>query len=199
MPRGILLLAITIVLFVTAGDATIAAPATPVPDACSVDPVDPEHLQEIVAAGVAATPEVITSGQQVSAVDLVHILDVVTESVACANANDPLRSMALYTDRYLAMHFAGQAGEDELGHLLAASTRKPVPATPSDQLVLLAVTNAIAYQDSRIGVTVITANADNVFTDLLILENTDSGWRIDQVALDAGATPAATPADSSQG
>jgi hypothetical protein len=123
---------------------------------------------------------------------------VVRESVACANANDPLRAMALFTDRYLAERFAGEAGGDELGHLLAAATRKPIPATPSDQLVLLAVTNAIAYEDGRVAVTVITANADAVFTDLVILENTTSGWRIDQVLLDAGANPAATPADARQ-
>ena len=193
-----LIAALTLLLPIPTSGGVDAAPATPVANTCLVEAVDPDHLKAIVAAGSVATPAAIASAQPVAAGDLVQILRVVTESVACANANDPLRSMALYTDRYLADRFAGETGMDELGHLLAAATRRPVPATPADQLVLLAVTNAIAYEDGRVGVTVITANADNLFTDLLILEMTDSGWRIDQVELDTGSMPEATPADARQ-
>ena len=63
---------------------------------------------------------------------------------------EPMRSLALYTDRYLAKRFAGQAGEDELGHLLAASSRSPKPAGRQQiNLCCWRLPTAILYGDGR--------------------------------------------------
>jgi hypothetical protein len=99
-------------------------------------------------------------------------------------------------DRYLAERFAGEDGADELGHLLAAATRTPVPAAPDDQLVLLGMSQPVRYADERIGGLVTTANADSSFADLLVFAEVDEEWRIDQVVIDAGSD--ATPAASGQ-
>ena len=171
-----------IVLFMTVWFAPVAgaAQATPVPPSCAIEPLKPDRLEEIVAAGPGDPVSLEPSDQPVSAEVLVELFRVITESVDCANANDPLRSLALYSDRYLATRFAGPAGADELGHLLAAATRNPTPASPSDQLVLLGVTDTFTY------------------ADLVVLFETDEGWRIDQVVLDARETSGGTPSASGQ-
>jgi len=192
----LLLLVLATLGAITAADAVAApASATPESERCTVDPLAPEQLTAIVAAGFEPAPRLEKSDQPLPANDLVAMFDVLTESVACTNANQPMRALALYTDRYLAERFSGQEGEDELGHLIAASSRSPKPAAPEDQLVLLAVADAILYADGRIGATVTTANADETFIDQVIFAKTDNGWRIDQVVLgeEQRATPAATP------
>jgi hypothetical protein len=172
-----------------------AAQGTPVVAECTVEPLTADALTAIVEAGFEPAPALKPAAELAPATNLVKIYDVLSESVACTNANQPMRALALYTDRYLAQRFSGQAGEDELGHLLAAATRSPSPASPEDQLVLLAVTDLVQYQDGRIGAMITTANKDDSFTDLLIFERTEAGLRIDQVVLqdDLEATPAATP------
>jgi hypothetical protein len=172
-----------------------AAQATPVTVQCTTAPLSADSLTTIVEAGYKPAPALKPADEPAPARDLVAVYDLLSESVACTNANQPMRALALYTDRYLAERFSGQAGEDELGHLLAAATRSPKPASPEDQLVLLAVTDLVQYQDGRIGAMVTTANKDESFTDLLIFAKTDDGLRIDQAILqeDLSATPAATP------
>jgi hypothetical protein len=197
MRQLLLLLLIVMTLGASSAADAVAAPAsaTPETERCTVDPLSPEQLTAIVAAGFEPTPRLEKGDQAVPATDLVAMFDVLTESVACTNANQPMRALALYTDRYLAERFSGQAGEDELGHLIAASSRSPKPAAPGDQLVLLAVADPILYGDGRIGATVTTANAEATFIDQIIFAKTDEGWRIDQVVLgkEQHATPAATP------
>jgi hypothetical protein len=197
--RGVTFLTL-VAVFLTLGTAEVtrASQATPTPPACDIDPLNPEQLEDIVAAGPGEPGTLKPTGQPVSAELLVDVFRVITDSVDCANANDPLRSMALYSDRYLATRFAGSDGEDELGHLIAAASREPVPAAPEDRLVLLGITETVTYDDGRVGVMVTTANADSVFADLVILIQTDDGWRIDQVVLDAGNSQPGTPRASSQ-
>jgi hypothetical protein len=173
----------------------IAAQATPAAAQCTAAPLSADSLTAIVEAGFEPAPALKPADEPAPAADLVAIYDLLTENLACTNANQPLRALSLFTDRYLAERFSDQAGEDELGHLLAAATRSPKPATPRDQLVLLAVTDLVRYQDGRIGAMVTTSNQDDTFTDLVIFAKTDDDLRIDQVILqeDLEATPAATP------
>jgi hypothetical protein len=172
------------VVVMTPGAAS--AQATPEANRCSVAPLSADDGFE-----PAPTPE--AGDPNVPARDWLPILLAVSESVECANANDPMRSLALYTDRYLAERFSGERGADELGHLLAAATRTPVPAAPEDQLVLLGIDQLVRYGDGRLGVLVTTANADSTFTDLLVFARVDEVLQIDQVVLDVNeaATPAA--------
>ena len=191
----VLLFAMTMATLSTIDAVAAPASATPESEHCTIDPLDPNQLTAIVRAGFEPAPRLEKSDQPAPATDLVAMFDVLTESVACTNANQPMRALALYTDRYLAERFSGQQGADELGHLIAASSRSPKPAAPEDQLVLLSVADPILYGDGRIGATVTTANADETFVDQIIFASTDSGWRIDQVVLGEAihATPAATP------
>src|SRR5689334_9073067 len=109
-----------------------AMQGTPVAVHCTAAPLSADSLTAIVEKGFKTAPALTPSDEPAPAADLVAIYDLLTESVACTNANQPLRALSLYTDRYLAERFSGQTGEDELGHLLAAATRSPKPAAAED-------------------------------------------------------------------
>lgn len=123
----VLLFAMTMATLSTIDAVAAPASATPESEHCTIDPLDPNQLTAIVRAGFEPAPRLEKSDQPAPATDLVAMFDVLTESVACTNANQPMRALALYTDRYLAERFSGQQGADELGHLIAASSRSPSP------------------------------------------------------------------------
>lgn len=176
----------------------VPAQSTPTAEQCEIAPLDRDELREIVESGFEPAPELVETGDPASAQDLVAIFDVLTESVACTNANRPMSALALFSDRYLAERFSGPDGEDELGHLLAAATRSPGPAESAERLVLLAVTDPVRYSDGRIGAMATTANAEAVFEDLIIFVETDDGWRIDQVILGEDIAARASPTAASE-
>jgi hypothetical protein len=121
------------------------------------------------------------------------ITDLVRMSVACTNANDPMRSFALFTDRYLQERFGGD-NEDDLGHLLAALTRTPEVAQERDRLTLDAIADVTQLPDGRVLATVTTSNSDAVFEDLLLFVELEGEWKIDAVTLgepQVRSTPAA--------
>jgi hypothetical protein len=168
-------------------------PATPAPDQCLLEPLEPQTVIEIVDAGfadplplqatrMAVPPEMIDRGTE-----------VVEGSLACTNANQPLAALAAYTDRWLAERFSGNSGQDELGHLLAAATRSPSPAARPDQISLVAVENPIWYNGDRLGLMITTQNSDETFVDELIFIQTDGAWKIDQTITISGSRIATPP------
>ncbi|HRA47964.1 MAG TPA: hypothetical protein PK819_07850 [Thermomicrobiales bacterium] len=191
-----LVAAIAILAVGGTASATALFPATPQAAECQIAPLQPDELMATVAAGASAPVPLLATKRSVSEDELAAVTAVVVQSLACTNANQPLRALAVFTDRYLAAHFAGDHGSDELGHLIAAASRTPTVASPADEVALISVTNPIAYNDGRIGITVTTANADDTFVDELILAQTEDGWQIDQVIShdpQPDATPTASP------
>jgi hypothetical protein len=182
-------LAITLV----SGGSASALPVTPTARSCVVDPIERIELQDAAKAPVPRRAEPAISATPVTDIELGGISRIVRIMTACTNANQPLRALALVTDTYIADYFAGPAGQDQLGHLLAASSRDPVPAARKDRLALIAVEDPARYEDGRIAVTVVTQNAESRFTDLLIFTETDNGWRLDQVMLGEVEPTTATP------
>lgn len=167
-------------------------PAPVDPALCLVEPLAIEQLTDLV---VSATPvpaeEISVSGESVGEIDAETVTAVITESVACANANQPLRSLALFTDRYLGERFSG-AGADDLGHLTVAVTREYAPAEPKDQLSIVAIDSLRLLSDGRIAATVVTTNATSTFTDTIVLSSSGDEWLIDQVVIgESESTPAA--------
>jgi hypothetical protein len=167
-------------------------PATPVIAECTLEPLQPEALAEIVAQQPMPVRELTPSSEAPATDDVAAATKIIEQSLACTNANQPLAALAAYTDRYLNERFGGAAGSDELGHLLAAATRNPDPAAPEDAIVLVQVTDPVLYSDGRLGLTVVTANATGTFTDQLILTREGDRWKIDDVILGDG--PESTPA-----
>ncbi|MCC6792589.1 MAG: hypothetical protein IT336_12940 [Thermomicrobiales bacterium] len=162
------------------------------PERCTVEPLTEEELVDIVAAADpnSATPT-WTGGNSLALADDGRnaIVATITMSIACANANDPLRAYALFTDRYLQTRFTG-AGADDLGHLLAALTRPSNPAADADMLTLISMDQFLEWEDGRVSVVVVTANADLIFTDTLYLVERDGQWLIDEAIASNPAVPA---------
>ena len=183
-------------LFLTSGVAgsALAVPVRPTDRSCVVEPITRDELQDAASGPVPRRVDPVESADSVSDVELKQITRVVRIMTACANANLPMSSLALVTDMYIAEYFAGPEGQDQLGHLIAVSSRTPEPAAPEDRLTIVAIENPVRYEDGRIAVTVTIANAAEQFIDLLIFIETDSGWRLDQVipgdTVEAEATPA---------
>ncbi|HKG24990.1 MAG TPA: hypothetical protein VKB09_05035, partial [Thermomicrobiales bacterium] len=130
-----------------AAPASSAAQATPTTTgsaggtdaaSCTIDPRAFDAIADLASTppansapppggGVPADPETVTA-----------VTETIRMAVACANANDPLRSYALFTDHYLAERF-GQEHPDDLGSLYAALSREPTPADEADLLALVEV------------------------------------------------------------
>ncbi len=173
-------------------------PATPAAQTCVVAPLEASYLLTLATEEVTpAEPHEATS-EPVPDEDLDAITTTIEQSIACTNANRPMASLSLFTDRFLTEKFSSDQGSDELGHMIAASSRDAAPASPEDQLMLIVITNPKQYQDGRIGVQVTTENADFQFQDILIFQNVDGDWLIDEVLLGDEVIPVGTPNASSQ-
>lgn len=152
---------------------------------CTVEPLALPELTELAAAspGTASSPVTALDGARpANASVIADVTEVIAESIACVNANDPLRALAFFTPDYLQRRFGGANGDD-LGHLLAALTRKPGPASPADELTLLSIDRISSLPDGSVSARVTTANRTRQFVDLLHLVLVDGAWRIDDVAL----------------
>lgn len=169
--------------------------ATPDAPACTVRPIDPARIGAMIGGIVTvATPAAVaaSAGSPVDAAVAAAVAATVRESVACVNANQPLRWFALFTDRYLVRRFGG-ANADDLGHLIAAATRSPSIAAPDDQLVVIDVTDVRTLADGRVAAVVVTANRNAAFADQLTFVEIGGRWLIDEVVegeSDVAATPA---------
>ena len=104
------------------------------PEDCTVGPISELDLVAIVENGTPAaaeSPKIEASGELVDDEAAEAITAVVRQSVACTNANDPIRAFALFTDRFLLARFGGE-NQDDLGHLLAALTLEPAFASEAN-------------------------------------------------------------------
>ncbi len=168
-------------------------PITPSERSCVVEPIERVELQDAATGPVPRRAEPVISDVAVTETELGRITRAVRIMTACTNANQPLRALSLVTDTYIAEYFAGPAGQDQLGHLLAVASREPEPAAPGDRLALTSITDPVRFEGGRIAVTVITENAESRFTDQLIFVETRDGWRLDQVVLGEIEPATATP------
>jgi hypothetical protein len=172
-------------------------PETISPDLCTVTPLTDAELVAIVeqapeAESVDGAGISLEDGEPADDATIDTVNELVRTSVACTNANDPLRSFALFTDRYLQQRFGGD-NQDDLGHLLAALTRTPDVTQENDRLTLDGIDNVLLLPDGRVAATVTTSNLNTEFVDVLLLASVDAQWKIDAVQL-GEPQPRATPA-----
>jgi hypothetical protein len=158
---------------------------------CTVEPRRFDVIAELAATPVNDTaPE---PGNGVPAEDEVvaGVTETVRMAVACANANDPLRSYALFTDRYLAERF-GPDYPDDLGSLFAALSREPSPADEADRLSLVEIRDVTALDADWVEAVVVTEHREARFVDRLVFQLVGERWLIDRWSpVEDVATPAA--------
>jgi hypothetical protein len=166
----------------TAAAAATATTGTPTADECTVAP---RSLPLPGGDATPTTPEAVATefvpptGSPADTGIKNAVTVTVRESVACANAGDLLRGLALYTDHFLANQLVGPTGITQENMALLAST-PPAAAPASDRLSLVAVQDVIQLADGRVGATVITRNADGTFEDYLFFARVGNNWLIDE-------------------
>jgi len=172
--------------------STSAESPTPVklePVTCANKPRPFDQISSLAATPAAPAPERAADGTAAPDDVVGEITQTVVQAVACANANDVLRSFALFTDRYLGERF-GSDHPDDLGSFNASLSRTPVSAATDDELLLLSVDNVMIYDDVTASAMVITENRNGQLTDELVFTWVDGRWLIDAWTLLA-ETPAA--------
>lgn len=181
--------------------ATPAASPVPVAE-CQVEPRVVTGWDGTPAAGVDLPPVstdgpfVPPAGDTPDAATVDAVTATITESLACANAGDIPRLLALSSDRFLRALFTGDAAAPE-DQVLAAITSPATPVSPDDQLALVAIESIVMLDDGRVAATVSTRDARYTYADVVYLVNESGRWLIDDsVAIDSstqvGASPAAT-------
>ncbi len=209
----VMLMLLTPSLSVVAQDAS---PATDIPAAsdCTVAPAEITTLLGSAGGADPASPLFTTQpvaeatlpdGPAVTDEELEGITDTVRQLVACANAFDPLRILALISDQYIGQlanaALAAQERPDLAQQLLV---RFPVPlgAIDGSQPVgMIPIRDARLLPDGRIGAileSTISGTTGDAVTALfwVAFVDGDDRWLVDEVlpvVSEAFATPAATP------
>jgi copper transport protein len=172
-------------------------------EACTVAP---RSLDDI--AGLAKTPPAAeppnateTGGAPADETTRGQIVAVAREMVACANAGDILRRLALYSDDRL--RFAYPQGPTSA---LKAIAEKPLPVSEVERVALVSVDDVRRLDDGRVSARVIVDNPGNHSHDpnatsttqqeaaRLIFVQSDGRWLVDEShreELQLNATPVA--------
>jgi copper transport protein len=185
--------------FALNSSATVQIPDAP---ECTVAPRDPQTLMQSTppvssVATIDLGPETIEwpQGNPASNDDVTAITTTVRQFIACSNADDYGRALALSTVNYLEPQFA----ELDAAARQSAIARAATPGTPlaeGAQLGIESIKNVEELDDGRIGAEVTTVdpiNHPHTTTVVLIFAHEDGMWKIDEVrSLANTATPAAT-------
>lgn len=184
-----------------------ATPDIPLASDCTVEPLEPMDLLPLAQGGASSdlletTPvaeESLPEGVPANEAEIEGITATVRQLVACANARDPLRLVALLTDDFkialasAALGLQGEAPED-----LAA--RFPVPvsldeAQSVDRVPMIPIRDARLLADGRVAAILepqIEA-IDYPFAFYVMFELVDTRWLIDDVVIVEAAPASATP------
>src|SRR6476620_4451227 len=214
---ALVLLMLSIPLSVAAQDATPTAtpPAGtifPDPSDCKVDPRPMSFLQELAATPQAVPPDAdqrfsrpgeeprewtMPAGTPADTETVDGITATLHEAMACLNANDPLRFLALFSDEMSQLFFAlDPVPPDALPAMEAAS---PVASPPEMWLGLIGLHDARVLPDGRAAALGDsfdpTEPPSGVGTDFAIFVKVGDRWLIDSliehVVIVGEATPAA--------
>jgi hypothetical protein len=193
-----------------AQEATPAAsPVVPANEECDGEALTLNELLPLISAGSGApTPVVITpvpledipAGTPADAETVAALDATVRELVACANARDPFRAVALISERYaqeLANNLlAIQAGaEVDVRGLLPLTL--PENIDPNQPVAVRPVTEARVLEDGRAGALVYASSAGLPGVEavgFVLFVEEDGRWLIDRVIPVAVNVAPATPA-----
>ncbi len=136
----------------------------PQPEDCTVEPVTIEELQALAdpnspepgsaANRVPATPVALPEGTPADAETVAQITTVTRELIACSNARDPLRRLALFSDESLKPNFT-QGPTDAFIRLTGTP---PVALPPEIRVSIVAISDVQVMTDGRVRATVAADN-----------------------------------------
>lgn len=182
--RRVLFLALLTLTWLPSQRVALAVelPITPDPATCDADPIDLDALLGLVATPTAAAPPdpFPTAGRPTTPSNVEWLLDVVVASVACTNANQPLRALSYFTVDYLLYRISDEPAVT-LGHLEAATTRQPDVAAVEDRVTIESIESAERMGDRAELVLLWSNRVDQRVRVGLRFRDVDGEWRIDEV------------------
>lgn len=184
-------LVLGLVLFASSGalaqdeeNGGIVLPLSPDPARCTITPRSLDEVRAVWEATMAtpvAAPEPIDpdmAGTPADEATVAAVTELLVNVIACsANGNDGLRDAAYLTDDHLRDNVSGLTEEE----FTAWYTESPVANPPENWLMVYAVHDVKVLADGRISVRpdIIVPGVGH-FIDILLLEEVDGRWLIDQ-------------------
>jgi len=162
-------------------------PLTPDPATCDAEPIDIEALVLAAATPVrAATPTVVPAERRIASRSVQdELMEVVVGSVACTNANQPLRALSYFSEDYLLTRISDEPGVT-LGHLEAAATRDAAVAQVEDRVTIEVIETVTTWQDGAEVVLLWSSGDDQLERVGLRFRDVDGEWKIYDVIIDDG-------------
>ena len=150
---------------------------------CPTEPIPLARLNAVAAAAPPPSSDdvAVPVGVRAATPDETGALrDALEAFVACGDAGEPLRVLALYTDRYLGelLYRQGELTEEQYLDLARAD-----PADPDERTRLLAVSSVRALGDGRVvgEATIRYAVIPTPKRFVVTIARADGAWRIDDV------------------
>ncbi len=182
------------------GDAQQSDRDVPLPTECQVPPRTLESLQALATpeplerVGLEASPTALPPGDPLDAESLAAITATARQVIACENAGEPWRALALYSDRFLSQYFSEPGVFTPERYAMLATPR---PVAPADQqIALVAVADGRLLADGRAGATVTVNDPSSTeggdTASFLFFTEQDGQWLVDS-AVELPTTPAGTP------
>ncbi len=193
------------------GGATVAAgPVVPAPEECRVAPRSSESLTAMFTiphphsapttdratpGPVTPRPSVSGAGQPADQATVDGVKVTAREAIACLNAGDILRRLALFSDRGIARFVTAYGLPPEAAIVTLQSTPVPVPLAAEQRVAFLGILNVRVLTDGRVSAIVVQdAPADPRLEEefYTVYVRQEDRWLIDDIAT-AGEMPATSP------
>lgn len=156
-------------------------PVTPDPAECNADPIDVDAL---IAGSVTvvspATPAALRTPRVASLSLQNDLMEAVIGSVACTNANQPLRALSFFTQDYLLTRISDEPAVT-LGHLKAAATRDPAVAPIEDRVTIEVIEIATVWEGGAEVVLLWSSGEQRLVRSGLRFRDVRGEWKIDEV------------------
>lgn len=169
---------------VPAAEDVAATPGTEI--ACDREPVSVDELLNAAVANPLPLPEIDwSSAAEANAVDTDAARAVVTELIACANRNDPARTLALFTADGIARALQRQGITAQTVATIVGNATGVLPASAQARLVALDRVLAGAGDHLRVEFTLLERSGIGELElrrYSLQLSHADGAWLIEDVA-----------------
>lgn len=158
-------------LVARAQEATpVVGSLAPAPEECTVAPITVERLNLVISgAGATGTPEAVVEASPVASptawampegtpadeATFAAVSAAVREYIACINAGDVAKVLALYSDAGLADILAGAIAQGATGEQILASFGTPSPLAPDQVTRLYGIDAIVITPDGRAAALVI--------------------------------------------
>ena len=175
-----------------AQDATPAAGGdVPAPEECTIEPISVDHLTqllgtpvpEVVATPAASpTPFAMPEGTPADEATVAEITAAVRQFIACLNAGDLPRVLALYTDRAIVELFLAPIGGEATAQQILDALGAPEVVPEDQRTVLISVDDVRVLPDGRIAALITGDDRSNprpAGPALIFFVEVDGRWLVD--------------------